>query len=456
MDAQIKTQAEGFIADFVSAAQAYRAPSEADKSSFSVDYQLFSLTGEDGTPRCISILFLLNTKVPGTAQDSESIRTLLFDTQSAQLLQANDIFLENQQEALSRKIRDYFQNNPEYWDETNSAQFLDKTSAARGDFSRLSITSSSITFYFDRSELFADGPAPQAVFTPKEMQDILRPEFCAVPPDLGASEESTDPEKNTVPSVTDPAAETTEAPKGKAVALTFDDGPSLTITPRVLKLLAENDAKATFFLIGMQLPGREDVVRQAIAQGCEIGNHTYEHKYLTRISKAECHRQISKCNEMLREITDESCKFFRPPGGYYKGIEKEIKMPIFLWSIDTNDWRVHKLAEKPKKDKERAAAVQKIVDTVLEQVQDGDIILMHDIYELTADACEQIIPGLAERGFRMLTLSELFAEKGIKLEKSTVYRNARPIPPDEATTGIVQPDSSTQAHSSSAGKAASP
>ena len=449
VDAQIKTQAENFAEAFVSEAQDYRALTKDDKGSFNVDYQLFSLAGEDATPRYFSVLFLLNTNIPGKTQGNECIRTLLFDIQSARRLQTADIFLENSAETLSEKIRANFQRNPLYRKQTDSPIFLNRTSAAQGDFSRLSFSDGSITFYFDSNELFPDMPVAQAVFTPQELRELLRPEIYEAlssnAADDGATTVPGDAETTAAPpSSTAPAVPNDGESKGKAVALTFDDGPSPTITPRILALLAENDAKATFFLIGVHLPGREEVVRQAVAQGHEIGNHTYEHKFLTQISKAERREQMDKCSKMLREITGKSCRLFRPPDGYYKGIEKEIKMPFFLWSIDTNDWCAHKLAEKPKDDPERMVVTQAIVDSVLEHVQDGDIILMHDIYEMTADACEQIIPGLAERGYRMLTVSELFAEKEIELKKSTRYRNAYSESPAE--TGVTQKPDNSKKH----------
>ena len=179
----------------------------------------------------------------------------------------------------------------------------------------------------------------------------------------------------------------------KMVALTYDDGPSI-YTPRILKTLKENNSVATFFVVGNRVPMYSDTVKKAYGMGCEIGNHTYEHKILTRADAAGIRNQVSRTNVAVKKITGTAPIVMRPPGGAVNNMVKsQTGMPMILWSIDTLDWRT------------RNAASTKTA--VLDHVKDGDIVLMHDLYEATANASTTIIPTLVERGYQLVTVSEL-------------------------------------------------
>ena len=184
----------------------------------------------------------------------------------------------------------------------------------------------------------------------------------------------------------------------KMVALTYDDGPSI-YTPRILKTLKENNSVATFFVVGNRVPMYSDTVKKAYGMGCEIGNHTYEHKILTRADAAGIRNQVSRTNVSVKKITGTAPIVMRPPGGAVNNMVKsQTGMPMILWSIDTLDWRT------------RNAASTKTA--VLDHVKDGDIVLMHDLYEATANASTTIIPTLVERGYQLVTVSELAECRG--------------------------------------------
>lgn len=184
----------------------------------------------------------------------------------------------------------------------------------------------------------------------------------------------------------------------KMVALTYDDGPSI-YTPRILKTLKENNSVATFFVVGNRVPMYSDTVKKAYGMGCEIGNHTYEHKILTRADAAGIRNQVSRTNVAVKKIMGTAPIVMRPPGGAVNNMVKsQTGMPMILWSIDTLDWRT------------RNAASTKTA--VLDHVKDGDIVLMHDLYEATANASTTIIPTLVERGYQFVTVSELAECRG--------------------------------------------
>lgn len=193
----------------------------------------------------------------------------------------------------------------------------------------------------------------------------------------------------------------------KMVALTYDDGPSI-YTPRVLKTLKENNAVATFFVVGNRVPTYSDTVKKAHDMGCEIGNHTYEHKNLTRVSEAEVKRQITKTNRNVKKVTGQAPVIMRPTGGATNANVKQwVGMPSIIWSIDTLDWKTRNAGSTKK--------------AVLDHVKDGDIVLMHDLYSATASASETIIPELVKRGYQLVTVSELAECRGGMKETGAYY-----------------------------------
>ncbi len=180
---------------------------------------------------------------------------------------------------------------------------------------------------------------------------------------------------------------------GKMVALTYDDGPS-SYTSVILDILEQSHGVATFFVLGQQVPAHASILKRAYDMGCEIGNHTYSHQILTKVGISSIQSQITSTNNAVRDVTGVSPVVMRPPGGNYNGtVASTVGMPLILWSIDTLDWKTR-----------NAAATQA---AVLNHVKDGDIILMHDLYGPTAEASKVIIPELINRGYQLVTVSEL-------------------------------------------------
>ena len=179
------------------------------------------------------------------------------------------------------------------------------------------------------------------------------------------------------------------------IALTFDDGPSNNCaSDRILDALEKYSVKATFFMVGEQVAKNPDNVMRKMNAGYEIGSHTWCHDYYgDKVTKDD----ILKGNEIIKQVIGKNPGCFRSPGGatndFIRQVCKESGLPLFHWSVDTNDWR-HRDA-------------QKTYDEVVGHSVDGDIVLMHEIYDSTADAVEKILPALIERGFRFVTCSEL-------------------------------------------------
>ncbi len=227
------------------------------------------------------------------------------------------------------------------------------------------------------------------------------------------------------------------SPSDKLIALTFDDGPRSSTTNRVLDLLERSGGVATFFLVGYNIPDNAEVIKRAAAMGCSIGNHTKDHKILTKCSADTIKAQVNGVNSLLRDMGIEPT-LFRAPGGAFKGVKDQIGMPLIQWSIDTEDWKFKDASHKGRSAEERTADLNRIADMVFSQAKGGSIVLMHDIYDFTADLCEIVIPGLVERGFKLVTVDQLFEAYGEKLENGVVYYSAK-LPEPSARPASAEP-----------------
>jgi polysaccharide deacetylase family sporulation protein PdaB len=198
----------------------------------------------------------------------------------------------------------------------------------------------------------------------------------------------------------------------KVIAITFDDGPHPKDTPKILDILKQYNAKATFFAIGRKVEQFPELALREVAEGHEIANHTYNHIYFGNgISKEKIIQEIVKSQNAIYSVTGQQPKFFRPPGGYYNekivNAAKEAGFQVVMWSWhqDTFDWRT--------------PGVEKIVNRVLRNAKKGDIILFHDYVRgksQTIEALTKILPELQKRGFHFVTVSELLT-----------YRKSEPV-----------------------------
>lgn len=196
-------------------------------------------------------------------------------------------------------------------------------------------------------------------------------------------------------------------PDKPMIAITFDDGPSI-YTEQLLDKLKECNARATFFMVGQNVRKYPDTVKRIAEMGCEIGNHTYNHVTLTELAPEQMQSEIEATNQALTEVLGQGAKTVRPTyGAVNDEVKNHVAYPFVMWSVDTTDWQ-----------KEDAASV---VNYVLETVQDGDIVLLHDIHAITVEAMMTLIPALQERGYQLVTVSEMAEVRGITFENGQKY-----------------------------------
>ncbi len=180
----------------------------------------------------------------------------------------------------------------------------------------------------------------------------------------------------------------------KYVALTFDDGPHYKYTDILLDGLKKRNVKATFFILGSNAEKNYKVVKRISDEGHLIGNHTYSHKNLYRLKEETIKKEIDKTNQILEAITGKTPKYFRPSYGNYNGkILKLANMEAILWNVDSLDWKIRNS--------------KRITYRVINKVNDGSIILMHDIYKSSVNAALLIIDKLQEEGYEFVTVEEL-------------------------------------------------
>lgn len=184
-------------------------------------------------------------------------------------------------------------------------------------------------------------------------------------------------------------------PTKPMVAITYDDGPSDETTPTVLDALEEHFGVATFFMVGSRISGNEAILQRSYNLGNELGNHTYDHPELSKLGSEGVQSQLSQTDELIKNACpDITSIIMRPPFGAFNDTVKSVaNRPIIMWSLDTLDWKTRN--------------TQSDIDAAL-GAKDGDIILMHDIHEPTVAAAEAIITGLQEKGFQLVTVSELY------------------------------------------------
>ncbi len=184
------------------------------------------------------------------------------------------------------------------------------------------------------------------------------------------------------------------------IAMTYDDGPHPRNTPRLLDMLRKRNIKATFYVIGRSVNMYPHIVRRIVAEGHEIGNHTWSHPKLTALSDSQVRLELSKTRDAIVAASGVKPRTMRPPYGALRQsqrawIFKEFGYPTILWNVDPEDWR------RP--------GVSVVTSRIVNRTRNGSIVLAHDLHKPTVDAMPATLDGLLRRGFKFVTVSQLLA-----------------------------------------------
>jgi peptidoglycan/xylan/chitin deacetylase (PgdA/CDA1 family) len=209
---------------------------------------------------------------------------------------------------------------------------------------------------------------------------------------------------------------------GPYIAMTFDDGPSATLTPKLLDLLAAHHIKATFFVIGENVAEHPEIVARAAREGHEIANHSWSHPNLGKMSDESVRRQLQQTDDAIKNATGKRPTLMRPPYGSITAREKrwihdEFGYDVILWDVDPLDWK------RPGPGVVRAR--------ILKETRPGSIVLSHDIHPGTIEAMPSTFDELEAKGFKFVTVSELI--------RMAIARPSHPSPQPSATISPSSP-----------------
>lgn len=291
---------------------------------------------------------------------------------------------------------------------------FEKFFAEKGNIDTFTVEEDGLRFYFDDDD-FAVGVSHISVLVPTEsFAEFGKPE--EKPPVQGGAYF---PEYQPVISSDE-----------KVIALTFDDGPNYTLTKKLLDILEEKQAKATFFVLGECLdtngdgkiePWAKSYVERAVSLGCEIGNHSYNHPNFNTLSKDKIKEQITKTGNLVFQGIGADPIVLRAPYGNLKekALAASLGYNIIYWSIDTLDWDYSNQSRKGQITREEA--ISKTVDVIKKNAASGRIILMHDIHAISIDAAAIAIDYLHSEGYRLVTVSELCDLLNRKPDETVIY-----------------------------------
>lgn len=270
------------------------------------------------------------------------------------------------------------------------------------------LTSEGLEITLARGDYLPMSAGTQTLFYPYEaLEGILSFSKDSFPENVPSHEPEVTPPVGNIAHLPQTLPADSEKPM---VALTFDDGPGKH-TSRLLDIFASHGGKGTFFVIGNLLDGRAEVLNRIIAEGHEIGGHSWDHRQLTKLNTTDLSNQLVGTRTKIHQLTGIDAPLLRPPYGSYnsqvKNMCKNLGIVMVNWSLDTLDWK-YKDAEK-------------ICHTILSEVRDGDIILCHDLHGSTVDAMEKVIPELLSRGYQLVTVSELLDQRADVIEAGEVY-----------------------------------
>lgn len=303
--------------------------------------------------------------------------TYVFDTKENRFLTIEDLMTK--EEAKKLTIRLQKQLIKEYPNCVDIKLLSTKITPEYKNLTNFTFTSEDLTFYFNPYEISPGYCGMLQTTVPLDQLNLK------IDIELGEEEKKTE-------KVTKLTTKTID-PNKKMIAITFDDGPS-KYTKDILSILKKYDACATFFVLGNKVEIYDESTREIIKQGSEIGNHSYNHKWLIKLKKDEFMDQVNMTQDIIERTTGFRPTLLRPTYGDVNDvIKKNTDLDIVLWNVDTLDWKI----KKPKR----------IASRVIGKVKDGDIILMHDTHKQTVEALKLILPELKKQGFQFVTVSEL-------------------------------------------------
>lgn len=343
-----------------------------------------------------SIVFQVEEFLGGSTRDEYS-KIFLVNLKKEELIDPKTLIADDELPAIEKEVTNYLVEEKdidtffieEYFkDQENQASLLD----------HMYFTEEDVVFLFDKYTVAAGAEGmPEARFVLDDFNQYLEQDFRM---QLGYIKDGAGRIQvkgaDRWDGIEKPPVITHHPEAGKKAALTFDDGPHAVNTLKIMELLRQYDAKATFFMIGSTADFYPELVARVIAAGHEVGEHSWTHRDFTTLSEANIRSETAQCDAAIQKVTQWTPQLFRPPYGAHNDFVDQVLADrhIVLWSVDTLDWKSHD--------------PQAILSIVKEQIHDGAIILMHDVHDSTVDAVPLVLDYLTSQGYELVTVSELF------------------------------------------------
>ncbi|MGE7111335.1 polysaccharide deacetylase family protein [Lysinibacillus sp. NPDC047702] len=316
----------------------------------------------------------------GGANHEVSTKTFFINNETGEQITIKTLLQgdENNLSTLATQVRKDLQQNLQLKDDLFTDELEKATEPKWSNFNRFSIVDDSLQFYFDEYEIASGAAGAPIVKLPLSLINPL------LASDFQIAMETIKPTK----------PPTTGDSTTKRIALTFDDGPHPKVTEQILDTLDKYHAKATFFMLGGRVQYYPDIAKDVLARGHEIGNHTWNHPVLTKLSQEQVLKQYTSTSAELEKAINHDATVFRPPyGATNDAINGQIPIPVVLWTIDTLDWK-HRNA-------------QQLLPYVKNNLHNNAIVLMHDIHQSTADGLDAVLAYLQGQGYEFVTVSEI-------------------------------------------------
>lgn len=323
---------------------------------------------------------LTNKTILNNEERNTSVATFLIDNETGELFNIRTLLNEDltSLETFATYIQSSIAKNPDYKDYVLQDELALATQPKWRLFKRFALKEDSLVVYFDEGEV----TTPEAGLPSVEMSlSFINPLLASDFQIAMEAEETIIPKSNTDPSK-------------KRIALTFDDGPHPEVTKQILALLEQYNAKATFFMLGSRVQYYPSLVRDVRDAGHEIGNHTWTHPVLTKLSASAVQKEFESTEQALLKAIDQNSTVFRPPyGAINDSVRALIPRTSVNWTIDTLDWK-HR---DPKQ----------LLPMVKKSLHNNAIVLMHDIHQSTADGLEPVLKYLQSEGYEFVTVTEI-------------------------------------------------
>lgn len=389
---KIKKHIKGLQYDYLTNVEDYKQDHKDFTSELNISFETFQHPNG-----LYSFVFEKNESID--EESHATTQTFHLDPETGDMPLFEDL-LENHEEQLTAfadiAAKHLKQNNAN--ENTLSGEDITQlTEPYLENFAQFAFTDKALVLYFTLFEM--DAPIPTIEIPYKEINDLLAAEFKISEDGLNAIENAAKKDKdgnktNKKQQETTEDTNDKEVSNQKRVALTFDDGPAPNVTTRVLEILEKYDAIATFFMLGSRVEYYPEIAKQVQEAGHELGNHSWTHPDLSNATDEKVFEEIAKTSRIIEEVTGEKPLSFRPPYGVFNSTVEELaELPIALWDVDTLDWK-HRNGDA-------------LLSYVENNVQDGSIILMHDIHASTADGLEAVMQYLVDNDFTFVTVSEV-------------------------------------------------